>query len=228
MEKIITLNANTSLLRNRPDLFLAAEEGIRDVIKFQGFEPVILTDTFEAVTAIDEAEYFSYDPSRQQCNLPIYFDSLVSKFPRILENRPDYILTDQDLFEEGLNFALGYTLNPEQISIQSIARIVGAGIIDRKADSPLRQAIATRHIARHEYSHMAGMNYSGAYENPDLREGIYAGHCNNICTMRQVDSAEEAISLSEHLHYRGIGLAGFCGSCVAKLRENARSEKFKR
>ncbi|MEI6850939.1 MAG: hypothetical protein WCK26_03155 [Candidatus Saccharibacteria bacterium] len=220
MEKEATLNANSSLLNNRKDLFFAAADGISDVIKLQGFEPVLMIEDENCTAIIDHSENVSYNPYRQQIELQHYLSSLVDFAPNITNNRPDYILTDQDIYPEGMNmaYALGCTPDNAHLSIQSIARIV------RATENPLLQYDAVRHIARHEFGHIIGMNSESDYFNPDKRPGLYEGHCANDCTMHQVMSPEEAIEAAEYL--KDYNMAGFCIGCVIKIRAKSIKEHF--
>lgn len=219
----VGVNANSSLIYERPDLFNATIEGVSDVIRLQGNQPVIYSGTRQATEVIDEVEANSFDNNRNQIQLECMVDNLLIANPNLAADYPEYIITDRDLYGEGLTFALGYTLSETGLSIQSIARILAVRDINGEAASPYNQAVTVRHIARHEFGHMMGMLKPQDYSNPDLRDGLlYSGHCNNICTMKQADSAEDMFEIAEYIHYNHLGMAGFCASCVANLRSKNR------
>jgi hypothetical protein len=91
-----------------------------------------------------------------------------------------------------------------------VARFLEAGL---SAD----QVIAiTRHVARHEFGHLVGLD-SSSIRNEDRRGGIYAGHCANECTMHQVVSVPEAAAMTAKLQHKPH--AGFCPDCTNFLRQ---------
>lgn len=77
--------------------------------------------------------------------------------------------------------------------------------------------ILARHIARHEFGHLLGLD-SSTIRNKDNRGGLYEGHCANDCTMQQVMNVEQAYDRAQHLLRRPH--AGFCGDCVEVLRRH--------
>ncbi len=80
--------------------------------------------------------------------------------------------------------------------------------------SPEQAALVTKHIARHEVGHLVGLD-DDTIRKQDIRGGIYEGHCANECTMQQVVSIPEAVSLATRLQHKAN--AGFCRDCTNYL-----------
>jgi hypothetical protein len=221
MIREVGVNANSSLIRERPDLFNAAVEGISDVIRLQGVQPIIFGPHEDNSRIIDEVELPSFDHSRSQLQLECMADNLLIAKPDLAMDRPEYILTDRDMYGGELRFALGYAMADRDLSIQSIARLIQVERSNGEPCDPYEQYLAVRHIARHEFGHVLGLRLPQDYDNPDLGVDYHAGHCNNACTMRQVDNAPETFDLAIYLERSGLGMAGFCASCVASIRRKA-------
>ena len=160
---------------------------------------------------ITELVHNHYNPYRRQTNLQTLFSELGNSNladPSPLERH--YIVTDRDMYAEDTNFVFGVTRSHGGIAIQSLARFMA------DIRSPADQATMARHIARHEYAHMIGMNTPSDYANPDMRGGLHEGHCANNCTLHQVMNVPESIQLVSGLDF--FTDAGFCGSCVKRIR----------
>lgn len=124
-----------------------------------------------------------------------------------------YMLISRDLTAAGsddqlLNFIFGATDKEIGQTVQSVYRFLEAGL------SPDQIALVTKHIARHEFGHLVGLD-SDTIRNQDKRGGIYQGHCVNECTMQQVMSVSETVSLATKLQDKDR--AGFCGDCAGYL-----------
>lgn len=211
MISTVRINTNSGVLSSRPDLLMAAASGINDVIQLQGNKSQLLHGGHETAQTIDSLETESFNLKRQQLDLG-RFVTLVARHEndRIIEC-PYYVISDRDFYAENLNFVFGVTNS--NISVQSVYRFIQA-----TADQGLQQA-SVRHIARHEYGHLAGMNDPSDYANPDTRGSIFSGHCANLCTMSQyvsVDQVFEAVTRSA-----SSAVAGFCDDCVNSLHAKA-------
>jgi predicted Zn-dependent protease len=209
----VILDANVALYENRPDLFDAAAAGIHDVLTVQGLNGKIVSGGPYSAEIISGIEHEVHNPERGQVDL-VDFVPVLAKRTNLEASTPNFILTAQDLhYGEQTSFVFGLTLPSWQLSVQSVARFVSY------VDDPGIQRRLVRHIARHEYGHMAGMNELNDYANPDRRSGLYEGHCANLCTLRQVMCVQEVEALSLELSDRET--AGFCVGCVASLRQKA-------
>jgi predicted Zn-dependent protease len=210
MSKNIHLNAPAELYVERPDLFMAAAAGIADVGIVQNREMAVVSGGLEAAFALSTLQQSAYNRSRAQVELDRYASLIVGGTDRENDN---FVLTDEDVYMEGTNFVFGATMPWHGLSVQSAARFV------RTTSSQSLQRHLIRHVARHEYGHLVGLNAAEDYKNPDVRGGIYEGHCADECTMQQVMSVPEAAELTEKLKDRE--LAGFCAGCVRGLRARA-------
>lgn len=190
---------------------VATARGVEDVLKVQQVDRLvdpILTDPATSNWLQSLATY--HQNGRGQVNIAGFADTLTnSSVTRRPERTADFVLLGDDLGYEGLNFVFGITQPVENLSIQSIYRF------RQYTGNTQDQELCTRHVARHEFGHMRGMNETYDYANPDMRGGHYEGHCQNECTMHQVDSAKETLELAKALE--GHRMAGFCVDCVARL-----------
>ncbi len=107
-----------------------------------------------------------------------------------------------------LNFIFGATDKEIGQVVQSVYRFIEAGL------SPEQVALVTKHIARHEFGHLVGLDDDTIIKQ-DKRGGIYEGHCANECTMQQVMSVSETVSLATKLQHKHN--AGFCSDCSGYL-----------
>jgi hypothetical protein len=124
-----------------------------------------------------------------------------------------YMLVGRDMTALGpdnkvLNFIFGATDKEIGQTVQSVYRFLEAGLSSEQV------ALVTKHIARHEFGHLVGLD-SDSIRNQDKRGGIYEGHCANECTMQQVMSVPEAIGLATRL--KDKPKAGFCNDCTGFL-----------
>lgn len=215
MLRHVRVNTSADLMVERPDLLNAAAQGVYDVLALQRLNqiPKLTTGGIDTAQTIDGIVSRHFDSSRQQVHLSGFAQDLINS--TVIGHNPgqtaDYLLLDSDLYDDNLNFVFGSTWSEISLSVQSVARVVGA--TRNEAD----QRLHTRHIARHEFAHLRGLNQPSDYTKPDLRGGIYSGHCMDICTMRQSMTVQEALSQAKELE--GHDLAGFCGSCATKLVE---------
>ena len=209
-EKTVQLYPSAQVREEYPDHIKAAAFGIADVLTVQGYSPRIVSAREEISTFIGQLEQQNYNSSRGQLSLESYWQTLGTHTDMLRTSRPDFVLSGLDLYAENTNFVFGVTIPEMQVSVQSIARYI------RMTRDESVQLAATRHIARHEYAHIAGMNDRSDYRRPDTRGGIYEGHCMDECTMQQVMNTNDVLSLLEKLD--GHELAGFCVSCVSSLR----------
>lgn len=207
----VRVNSSQEVLTGRNDLLEAAALGVDDVLTLQGFGIPLSTGGYMTARTISTLQQETTDHDRGQVNinnfaLDLVNSTTVANYP---EETLDYILLGQDVYNERTNFVFGITWPTLGLSVQSIARVV-AHTRDRGL-----QRMHTRHIARHEFAHMRGLNESSDYAHPDTREGIYQGHCTDICTMRQSMTVQEAIAQAKQLEERE--LAGFCTNCFKTL-----------
>lgn len=210
MATCIRLNSGGNLLRERPDLLQSAANGIADVTRLRGADTQILTGGNSTSDVLASYEQRFYNDSRQQLDLDRYMLALANETDLAGTDTHDFLLTDLDAFAEGTNFVFGNTIFDWRLSAQSVARFL------RATNDEILQNSAVRHVARHEYAHIAGMNSTGDYMNPDNRGGLYEGHCANECTLHQVNSVKETFELLDTLS--STRTSGFCLSCIATLR----------
>lgn len=205
----VRLNASEEVLSGRKDLFEAAAKGINDVLTIQGFDIPIVTGDTDTARVLSLYQSANRNSDRQQVNVTNFTLDLINDTSVGDPNTPDYILLGQDLFNERTNFVFGCTWPTLGVSVQSIARVM------RHTQDKGVQRLHTRHVARHEFAHLRGLNQPSDYAAPDPRGGIYEGHCLDECTMRQCLTVEEAVGQAKQLEDRE--LAGFCRGCFKTL-----------
>ena len=209
--KRVTVNPVLQLRSERPDLFDATINGIHDVQNLQIQEVGVATWPDANLAPLDTIFAKHYDSYRGQIALDVVLDELDgTNIGAGNTDEKHYLVSDVDMYAGSLNFCFGVTSYAAGVSIQSMARFIQA--IPRTTD----QGIMARHVARHEYAHLIGMNAQSDYDAPDLRGGIYEGHCANECTIQQVMSVPESVKLVSNLDFYTD--AGFCGSCVKRIR----------
>lgn len=210
-----TVNPVWEMEKERPDLFDATIAGIRDVQRMQIHDHRIATWTDKGRSQIDALFRRGYNARRGQ----IALDQVLMELDQtnVGAGNPQeahYLVTTEDMYFGNLNFCFGVSSSAAGRSVQSLARFI------RGVRRPKDQTSLARHIARHEYGHLIGMNEISDYDNPDLRGGIYEGHCANTCTIKQVISADETVRLVKGLDFFGAD-AGFCASCVSRIRHKS-------
>ncbi len=203
------INSSQEVLSGRRDLLEAAASGINDVLVIQGFDVPLVTDGEKAAQVISAYAAETLNHRRGQVNVTDFALDMVNNTDLGNPAVPDFILLDTDLFNERTNFVFGCTWASLGLSVQSIARVM------RYTNDPGLQRLHTRHVARHEFAHLRGLNKASDYLKPDSREGIYQGHCADTCTMRQCVTVEEAITQAKELENHE--LAGFCTGCFRTL-----------
>ncbi|NUS73190.1 MAG: hypothetical protein HOQ05_07275 [Corynebacteriales bacterium] len=213
----VFVTADALLMRLGKPLVVAALEGIKDVTE-QLPEPVevhLIGHEWDGRTGNYESVEWFADRARMpngQLNLDQIMMDLIQDPIRREAPHTGYMLFSEDLgsADPNINFLLGQTISSFGLSAQSMARYVNGTLTE---DDAVR---AARHLARHEFAHLLGLDHDEAFENPDLRGGIYRGHCSNPCTMRQVMSVQENVKLARALESRSD--AGFCAGCANHLR----------
>lgn len=201
--------SNASIFDERIDLLEAAATGVADTIRVAGHTSEFTPIKHEVTEFFSALEERSYNSQRHQLNIIDYANE-IHRRTNLGDNTPTYLLTDKDVYATNTNFVFGMTLNSAQMAVQSVARYVTA-----TRDEGLQQMV-TRHVARHEFGHMMGMLDLTDYARPDMRGGLYDGHCRDVCTMQQVMNVREAFDAAAILSERQM--AGFCGACVVSLR----------
>lgn len=165
-ERYVRVNASSLILRERRDLLDATIAGIADVMKLQGREPKLILPGTEKqaklLSSIDihatqrQSEVDSDDSSEHsvtQYKVNSYAAHLAHYEKSVLSpDVQDYVITNKDFYTDGEKYVFGMTLVPEQLAVQSIARVV-MGI--RGYDA---QDIMARQIARHEFGYLSGVN----------------------------------------------------------------------
>ena len=211
MQSRVFVNPTSRLELERPDITIATARGIDDVQRMQSSGGSVFTWGPAGRRQISDIVDSRYDQRRGQVNLELLLSDIgrTNMAEPSVDNR-HYIVTDRDMFAEGTNFVFGITSAHQGVAIQSLMRFMSE--ISNHRD----QATMARHIARHEYAHMIGMNSRSDYAKPDTRGGIYEGHCANTCTVSQVMSVRESVRLVNELDFYTD--AGFCGSCVKRIR----------
>lgn len=215
---MVRLNASVEVFQNREDLLLSAARGIGDVLALQGFEPRVSVGNEASAEFISVSEERAYNSARHQIDLTSHLLYLANNSDLASKNQADFVLTDKDMYAEGTNFVFGSTLSERQLSVQSVARF-----IRHTRDIGIQNTV-TKHVARHEFAHLVGMNQSSDYINPDRHGGIYASHCANDCTLQQVMNVTEAINAAIRLADRQM--AGFCPDCAKSLRQKAEVKSY--
>ncbi len=177
-ERYVRVNASSLILRKRRDLLDATIAGITDVMELEGRDPkLILPGSEKQARLLSEIDKHAsqrqseVDPNSSsthcftQFKVNSYAAYLAHYAKSVLSpNIQDYVLTNKDFYTDGEKFTFGMTLVPEQLSIQSIARVI-LGI--RGYDA---QDIMTRQIARHEFGYLSGINVQK--ELPSLVKSI--------------------------------------------------------
>ncbi len=215
MSELIRLNANEYLHNARPDLLVEAAGGIYDVIGIQGSGAKIVTGGLETASVISQFEAQAFNHRRGQLDLDAHVQNLAANTDVASPTQTDFILTAKDLYADDLSFVFGVTYTSRALCIESVTRFVA-----HTKDVDLQKALV-RHVARHEYGHLVGMNNRADYVRPDTSGGINEGHCADTCTMQQILSVDEAVKQVERLSGRGV--AGFCMGCVGSLQRKARA-----
>jgi predicted Zn-dependent protease len=188
-----------------PSVAQAAYLGVVDVIEVAGLEPAVDTTELQRSGSLtDIVKYFQLPNG--QVDADAMFETLVASGFSSPEN-PKFLLISEDLKAANTNYIFGFSVKEVGLSVQSLARF--------KNLQTHRMALAARHIGRHEYGHLLGLDGSSV-KNTDQRGGLYAGHCANVCTMQQVMSVPETVTLADRLSEQS--LAGFCIDCVGSLR----------
>jgi hypothetical protein len=218
----VFITADEILMEHAPFLVEAAQEGVQDVAD--------LTQSPLRVRTIGhqwgEGDYGSTDWFTARANIrdesgrhegqllwnALHRD-LAADPHRDTAPHLGYMLIGRDLTALGsdnrvLNFIFGATDKEIGQTVQSVYRFVEAGL------SPEQTALVTRHIARHEFGHLVGLD-TDTIRKQDRRGGIYEGHCANECTMQQVMSVSETVTLANKLEHKHN--AGFCTDCVGYL-----------
>lgn len=218
--KIVGLFADKQMIEQYPHLVTAAQTGISDVLAMmqnplatQYFGDTIDCSPFSVDELLDESTITSPDRHPQVLHYSLH-NLIINCFGPTAESIT-YLITAKDLTttnRDGVlyNFILGAKLG--DVNIQSINRYLEAGL------SPDETAAVVRHIARHEFGHMLGLD-EATIANQDgrgLHSPLYAGHCANLCTMQQTASVEEASYLAQTL--KDQSNAGFCLDCANYIR----------
>ncbi|MCA9309371.1 hypothetical protein KC973_03270 [Candidatus Saccharibacteria bacterium] len=218
----VFVTADSVLMEHAPGIVQAAEDGITDVTSMM-HSPirVRIIGSRWADGEYGSTQWFTEragitDPSGTHSGKLLYdvIHRDLASDPALQESpHVGYMLLGQDLTAIGpdgkpMNFIFGATDKEIGQSVQSIARFLEAGL-----DSA-QLATVTRHIARHEFGHLIGLD-GGSIRSQDSRGGIYQGHCVNTCTMRQVSSVPEAVDLAESL--KDAPHAGFCDDCTSVI-----------
>ena len=197
--------ADRGVINTNPEIAQEAFQGITDVIEIAGLDIDIVEESLSMTDALTNTTNQYRQDNGQIDGDWLYSDLVESRF--CSPDAPKYLLISDDLTTRNTNFVFGFSVKERGISIQSIARFVSMG----------RELPAlTRHIARHEYGHLLGLD-GDSIINQDKRGGLYQGHCANTCTMQQVMTAGEALKKSREL--RTKPMAGFCMDCVDVLVE---------
>ncbi len=184
----------------------SAYAGINEVIYLSGNTPVHRPNFILSPEQLSELSTMN-----QQVNGQVSLESIYPTLVRsgyATPSNPKYLLLSKDLSTENANFVFGMSVTETGLSLQSVYRFLSL----KKAD----QQLCARHIARHEYGHLMGLD-SSTISSQDRRSGLYLGHCLNECTMHQVMSVQETIKLANSLKHKK--LAGFCIECASVLRD---------
>jgi predicted Zn-dependent protease len=197
--------ADRGVLEASTDIAVEAFQGITDVIAIAGLDIDLAEETLSMTDALTNTANQHRLENGQIDGDWLYSSVVESGF--CSPDSPKYLLLSDDLTTRNTNFVFGFSVKERGISIQSIARFKRAG---KELPS------LTRHIARHEYGHLLGLD-GDSIVNQDTRGGLYKGHCANTCTMQQVMTAEEALLKSREL--KAKPMAGFCLDCVDVLVE---------
>ncbi|MCA9323822.1 hypothetical protein KC992_01840 [Candidatus Saccharibacteria bacterium] len=188
-----------------PALAESAYLGIVDVIETADLRPRVDSEMLSGAGSLSEVIQYFRLPNGQIDADRLYGTLVETGFSS--PDNPRFLLLSEDLRTEGTNFIFGFSVKEVGLSVQSLARF------RRLPAEALRRT--TRHIARHEYGHLLGLDKS-SIKNLDTRGGLYEGHCANVCTMQQVMSVPETDALARTLSTKP--LAGFCLDCVGSLR----------
>ena len=207
----VSLGSDTEIARYYPEVLLAAAEGVEDVTTLMGRELKVNTHLFGQESELTEIleGFRETNPLNDLSQINVEkFVYHLARAGALDRERPLYFLTTKDLFEPRLNFMFGITVTGLGASVQSTYRF------EEASRNPEWLAATARHMARHEFGHLVGLDES-TIVNKDMRPGIYRSHCTNLCTMRQVMSVAETGRLIEQLN--GRPNTGFCDDCVGSL-----------
>lgn len=218
----VYISADQVLMDHAPFLVEAAQDGIRDVAALMN-SPL----SIDVVgSSWSEGEYGSTQYFTDRARIrdesgrhegKILWNALRSHLAtdpyRDSSPHLGYMLTVGDMTaldadNRAMNFVFGVTDKSIGQSVQSIYRFIESGLTMDLTK------LVTRHIARHEFGHLVGLD-DDTIKNQDRRGGLYTGHCMNECTMEQVVSVSETVSLASKLAHKHNG--GFCNDCAGYL-----------
>ncbi len=206
----VRMAVDAEILQCNPELLAAAAEGVNDVIRLMGHSAVFSNDLVNQATALSDMEQHFLNEQGQVKSTELLWhikDAAAA-------DKPLFALVNKDLVAPGTNFIFGLTAKEWYTSIQSAFRFTEA-----IKDATLL-SLVFRHIARHEYAHLVGLDES-SIRNQDprgARQSLFRGHCANECTMHQVLSVGETLQLAQKL--MGRPHAGFCADCTGFLRSH--------
>jgi predicted Zn-dependent protease len=222
----VFISADQVLTEKAPTIVAAATFGIRDVVELMK-SPLEVTNVGDKW---GEGEYESTEWFTSRARITGHGARYENKLlwgalhrdlqadpRRVSAPHMGFMLVKSDITAVGpdgnlMNFIFGATDTSLGQSVQSIFQF----IIAKPELSVAEIHLVTRHIARHEFGHLVGLDELTIL-NKDERGGIYLGHCNNTCTMQQVASVVEAVDLAQKLEHKDN--AGFCNDCVKFLSE---------
>jgi|AntRauTorcE11897_2_1112592.scaffolds.fasta_scaffold00129_9 predicted Zn-dependent protease len=201
----VMLAADSRFLNYGEAVIRAAASGIDDATRVSGRQARFHTDALEASATTDEMLAAFRLPNDQ-----INADRLYGRLEQagVGYEMPFVLYTSEDLRTATTNFVFGFAVSESGISVQSIARFA------RDISNPSTLTGVIRHISRHEFGHMLGLDDS-TIKRQDNGGVVRKGHCANTCTMQQVTTTSQAIRLTRQLLDRPN--AGFCADCVDVL-----------
>lgn len=218
----VFITAQDVLLEHAPAIVRATQEGIEDVVALMATPMRVhmigsawAPDPYGSVQWFVERNQITRQDRAGERQL--FWDTLRNDLEAdpVRTDTPHigYMLVAQDMTarqssDRVLNFVFGVTSKEIGQSVQSVWRFMEAGL------NMERVVLAARHIARHEFGHIVGLDQE-TIARQDHRGGIAEGHCVNDCTMQQVMSVPEVLDLAMRLQQSHN--AGFCEDCAGFL-----------
>lgn len=200
---VFSFVADQTIIEKYPTEASMVREGIFDVLHVAGLNPVLKNISRKDSHNLSKLVEMHKNPNGnvEVANLA---DRLIDNNYSSPDN-PGYLLIADEIEVYTRNDIGSYIVKEEGLAIQSLNRFIKTWM---KTNTEVY-----RHIGRHTYAHLIGLNGSSKTEKTGHSP---SGHCQNECTMQKMTSVSEALDHVDALRNRK--LAGFCLQCVDALR----------